>query len=156
MNSSPKECMPSVLITGTSSGIGQATAVVLAKLGWRVFATMRDLGKRGGLELALKDADVQRGVEIVHLDVASGASIGAATETILSRTGNKLDAVSESKILRTFGTRKLANRYYIIIDAGSKRNSFDYWRGELNPSDNLGTLAIRLKSPDGVRARGAR
>ena len=33
------------------------------------------------------------GVEIEQLDVASGASIGAATETILSRTGNKLDAV---------------------------------------------------------------
>ena len=85
--------MPSVLITGTSSGIGLATAVVLAKRGWRVFATMRDPGKRGGLELALKDADVQRGVEIEQLDVASGASIGSATETILSRTGNKLDAV---------------------------------------------------------------
>jgi NAD(P)-dependent dehydrogenase (short-subunit alcohol dehydrogenase family) len=54
---------------------------------------MRDPGKRGRLELALKDAGVQQGVEIEQLDVASGASIGAATETILSRTGNKLDAV---------------------------------------------------------------
>jgi NAD(P)-dependent dehydrogenase (short-subunit alcohol dehydrogenase family) len=85
--------MPSVLITGTSSGIGLATAVVLAKRGWRVFATLRDLGKRGQLERALKDAGVQQGVGIEQLDVTSGTSIGAAIEPILSRTGNELDAV---------------------------------------------------------------
>ena len=85
--------MPSVLITGTSSGIGLATAVVLAKRGWRVFATLRDLGKRGQLERALKDAGVQQGVGIEQLDVTSGTSIRAAIETILSRTDNKLDAV---------------------------------------------------------------
>src|SRR4029450_9555345 len=85
--------MPSVLITGTSSGIGLATAVVLAKRGWRVFATLRDLGKRGQLERALKDAGIQQGVGIEQLDVTSGTSIGAAIEPILSRTGNKLDAV---------------------------------------------------------------
>jgi NAD(P)-dependent dehydrogenase (short-subunit alcohol dehydrogenase family) len=39
--------MRSVLITGTSSGIGLATVVALATRGWRVFATMRDLNKRG-------------------------------------------------------------------------------------------------------------
>ena len=42
--------MRSVLITGTSTGIGQATAVVLASRGWRVFATMRNLAKRKLLE----------------------------------------------------------------------------------------------------------
>jgi NAD(P)-dependent dehydrogenase (short-subunit alcohol dehydrogenase family) len=54
---------------------------------------MRDPKKGGPLDQALKNAGVQNGLEVVQLDVTSGASIGAATETILSRTGNKLDAV---------------------------------------------------------------
>jgi NAD(P)-dependent dehydrogenase (short-subunit alcohol dehydrogenase family) len=85
--------MRSVLITGTSTGIGRATAVVLASRAWRVFATMRNLEKRKLLEQALEEAGVQNGVEIEQLDVASGTSIQAATVSILSRTGNKLDAV---------------------------------------------------------------
>ena len=85
--------MQSVLITGTSTGIGQATAVVLASRGWRVFATMRNLQKTGLLEQALKKAGLQSSVEFEQLDVTSGASIQAAVESILARTGNKLDAV---------------------------------------------------------------
>ena len=85
--------MRSVLITGTSTGIGQATAVVLASRGWRVFATMRNLEKRSLLEQALKEARVQNGIEIEQLDVLSQASIQAAAGSILSRTGNELDAV---------------------------------------------------------------
>jgi NAD(P)-dependent dehydrogenase (short-subunit alcohol dehydrogenase family) len=46
---------------------------------------------------------VQNGVEIEQLDVASGASIGAATETILSRTGNRLDAVVHNAGVATAG-----------------------------------------------------
>jgi NAD(P)-dependent dehydrogenase (short-subunit alcohol dehydrogenase family) len=95
--------MRSVVITGTSSGIGQATAVALAERGWRVFATMRDLSKRGRLDQALRDADVQKGVEIEQLDVTSGPSIEAATETILSRTGNTLDAVVHNAGVATAG-----------------------------------------------------
>ena len=86
--------MRSVLITGTSTGIGQATAVVLASRGWRVFATMRNVEKRSLLEQALKEADVQNGVDIEQLDVLSHASIQAAAGSILSRTGNRLDALS--------------------------------------------------------------
>ena len=85
--------MQSVLITGTSTGIGQATAVVLASRGWRVFATMRNLQKTGLLEQALKKAGLQSSVELEQLDVTSEASIQAAVESILARTGNKLDAV---------------------------------------------------------------
>jgi NAD(P)-dependent dehydrogenase (short-subunit alcohol dehydrogenase family) len=85
--------MRSVLITGTSTGIGQATAVTLAARGWRVFATMRNLEKRGLLEQALKEAGVRDGVEVEQLDVNDAASIGTAVASMLSQTGNKLDAV---------------------------------------------------------------
>ncbi len=72
--------MRSVLITGTSSGIGLATAVVLASRGWRVFATMRNLKKRGPLDQALCTAGVQDKVCIEELDVTSQASIQAAKD----------------------------------------------------------------------------
>jgi NAD(P)-dependent dehydrogenase (short-subunit alcohol dehydrogenase family) len=85
--------MRSVLITGTSTGIGQATAVTLAARGWRVFATMRNLKKRGLLEQALKEAGVQNDVEIEQLDVTNVASIRSAVGSTLSQTGNTLDAV---------------------------------------------------------------
>jgi len=85
--------MHSVLITGTSTGIGHATAVTLAARGWRVFARMRNLEKRGLLEQALKEAGVRDGVEVEQLDVNDAASIGTAVASMLSQTGNKLDAV---------------------------------------------------------------
>jgi len=65
--------MPTVLITGTSTGIGRVTAEVLAQRGWHVFATMRDVQKREKLEAALKTAGVQDRVEIVALDLTDRA-----------------------------------------------------------------------------------
>ena len=37
--------MPVALVTGTSTGIGFATSIRLARQGYRVFAGMRNLGK---------------------------------------------------------------------------------------------------------------
>jgi NAD(P)-dependent dehydrogenase (short-subunit alcohol dehydrogenase family) len=85
--------MRSVLITGTSTGIGQTTAVALAARGWHVFATMRNLDKRSLLEQALTKAGVQNELEIERLDVTDAASIRAAVASILARTGNRLHAV---------------------------------------------------------------
>jgi len=85
--------MPNVLITGTSTGIGRVTAEALAAKGWRVFATMRNLEKKGLLERALKEAGVAQQVTIEPLDVNDPASIERATASILAQTGNALDAV---------------------------------------------------------------
>jgi NAD(P)-dependent dehydrogenase (short-subunit alcohol dehydrogenase family) len=75
----------SILITGCSSGIGLDAARTLKARGWRVFATCRQQG------------DVDRlcaeGLESFRLDYADEASIAAAVETVLERTGGTLDAV---------------------------------------------------------------
>ncbi|GAF92366.1 unnamed protein product [marine sediment metagenome] len=85
--------MPTVLITGTSTGIGRAATKFLAQRGWHVFATMRDLQKREALERALETSGVRDRVEIVALDFADPATIEAAVVRVLSRTGGTLDAV---------------------------------------------------------------
>ncbi|MGH3754993.1 MAG: SDR family NAD(P)-dependent oxidoreductase [Pseudonocardiaceae bacterium] len=82
--------MPSVLITGCSSGFGLESALALARRGWQVFATMRDLDRRGPLEQAIEragaDADADRvkddgvsaRVELLQLDVCDQGSIDRA------------------------------------------------------------------------------
>jgi NAD(P)-dependent dehydrogenase (short-subunit alcohol dehydrogenase family) len=76
---------PVTLITGTSSGIGLATAVEMAQRGHRVFASMRDLDKRGDLEAAARDAGVS--VETIALDVTSAESIRRAVADVEARAG---------------------------------------------------------------------
>jgi NAD(P)-dependent dehydrogenase (short-subunit alcohol dehydrogenase family) len=85
--------MPTVLITGTSTGFGRVTTELLAARGWRVFATMRDLARKDSLERALRDAGLSERVTFVQLDVTDPTSIEAAVATVLSETGNTLDAV---------------------------------------------------------------
>lgn len=85
--------MRTVLITGTSTGIGRITAKVLASKGWHVFATMRNLEKKGPLETMLGEDGGPGRVTFVALDVNDPASIEAAVADILSQTGGTLDAV---------------------------------------------------------------
>lgn len=61
--------MANVLVTGSSTGIGQATAVSLARAGPRVFATMRNPDASGALlDLAAEHA---AGIEVHKLDVTT-------------------------------------------------------------------------------------
>jgi NAD(P)-dependent dehydrogenase (short-subunit alcohol dehydrogenase family) len=85
--------MPTALITGTSTGIGRVTTEVLASRGWHVFATMRDLEKKGPLENALERAGVLDRVTICQLDVSDANSIHEAVSSMLTQTGNAIDAV---------------------------------------------------------------
>lgn len=84
--------MPTVLITGTSSGFGLVTTVELAKRGWNVVATMRDLGKRTELDRAVAAANAGKLVRVAQLDVTDLQSIDRAIAT-LDLQGQPLDAV---------------------------------------------------------------
>ncbi len=85
--------MRTALVTGTSTGIGQATVLELARRGWRVFATMRNLEKRGPLEALLAETGLGQNVRLARLDVTDAGSIGPAVEAVLGATGGTLDAV---------------------------------------------------------------
>jgi NAD(P)-dependent dehydrogenase (short-subunit alcohol dehydrogenase family) len=73
------------LITGTSTGIGLSTAILLAQAGFRTIATMRDPSKAAALrERAAKDG-VE--IEVRQLDVQDSASVDACIAGVLADFG---------------------------------------------------------------------
>jgi NAD(P)-dependent dehydrogenase (short-subunit alcohol dehydrogenase family) len=85
--------MRNVLITGTSSGFGLHTAAEVARRGWRVFATMRNLDKRAPLDAAVAAVGATERLDVTQLDVTDAASVEAGVRTVLERAGGRLDAV---------------------------------------------------------------
>jgi NAD(P)-dependent dehydrogenase (short-subunit alcohol dehydrogenase family) len=81
-----------VLITGASSGFGLLTSIELAKRGWHVLATMRDLGRRALLEDAARAAGVLERIEVHVLDVTNSAQIETLAQDLAGRLA-PLDAV---------------------------------------------------------------
>ena len=69
-----------VVITGASSGIGQATARLLAERGYRVFGGARDPNR----------AEAIPGVQFVPVDVTSDTSVTAFVDYVLAEAG-KID-----------------------------------------------------------------
>jgi NAD(P)-dependent dehydrogenase (short-subunit alcohol dehydrogenase family) len=80
------------LITGASSGFGLLTSVTLARRGWRVLATMRDLGRRSLLEDTARAAGVFDRIEIHALDVTKSDQIAAVADLAAARR-EPLDAL---------------------------------------------------------------
>lgn len=66
-----------VLITGVSSGIGQATARLLVERDFTVFGTARNPSSVGAIP----------GVEVLTLDVRSDESVNTCVDAVLKRTG---------------------------------------------------------------------
>ena len=79
-----------VIVTGASSGIGQAIAIQLRRSGWRVFGTMRR-----------PDPD-RHEPDALSLDVANDESVQAAVAEVLARTG-RIDAVVNNAGIDTLG-----------------------------------------------------
>ncbi len=78
--------MSIAVVTGSSTGIGQATAVSLARAGHIVYATMRN-PQTGGDELQTIAAKEQLPLRPAQLDVNSDESVSDAFDRILAEAG---------------------------------------------------------------------
>ncbi|MFE1250959.1 SDR family oxidoreductase [Streptomyces sp. NPDC058766] len=95
-----------VLITGTSSGIGLATAIGTARAGWTTIATMRDTGKADALLKAAAEADVADRIRVKRLDVTDPASVTACLDEVIAQHG-RLDALVNNAGSAKTGTIEL-------------------------------------------------
>jgi NAD(P)-dependent dehydrogenase (short-subunit alcohol dehydrogenase family) len=77
--------MPSVLITGTSSGIGMAIALAFGRAGYRVYATMRDLSRGSQLRRIVEQEKLP--VALSAMDVDSDSSVKEAIGRITREAG---------------------------------------------------------------------
>lgn len=77
MNIDQRVARGSVVITGTSSGIGEACALHLDKLGFRVFATVRKEADADALRQKTSDK-----LTPIIMDVTDADSIASAVETV--------------------------------------------------------------------------
>lgn len=79
-----------VLITGCSSGFGLLTAVAMARAGFRVVATMRNLEKRARLDAAAREAGVQ--LDLRRLDITACDALPGFVEQLVRDYG-RLDVL---------------------------------------------------------------
>ncbi len=98
--------MPTILITGTSKGIGYEAALAFARAGHTVHAAMRNPGQSPAL--AAQAAQENLPIHIVTMDVDSDASVTAAIETILSKHGPIDVLVNNAGIERMGSVEELA------------------------------------------------
>lgn len=98
-----------ILITGSSSGIGQASAKHFQQQGWNVVATMRDPHQHGGLSeldnVLVTRLDVQDSASIDEA-IAAGISAFGRIDVLLNNAGfgayGALESTSDDTVLRQF------------------------------------------------------
>jgi NAD(P)-dependent dehydrogenase (short-subunit alcohol dehydrogenase family) len=85
-----------VLITGTSSGIGKQTALYFSEKNWNVIATMRNPEKRK------TRFEEKKNIEVVHLDVVDISSIQKTIDHSVTTYG-KIDVLVNNAGYAIFG-----------------------------------------------------
>jgi NAD(P)-dependent dehydrogenase (short-subunit alcohol dehydrogenase family) len=127
----------SVLVTGASSGIGEACALELARRGWRVFAGVRTDEAADRLQRASANA-----VEPVRLDVCDEAAIRAVAELIERETAGA-------------GLHGLVNNAGVAIAAPLEFLPLDLLRRQLEVNV-VGQLAVTQAMLPALRAARGR
>ena len=77
-----------IFVTGTSNGMGKVMAQSLARNGYKVIATMRDVhGKNAASAEALRNLDAAHPVEIIDIDVTQDESVMRGVAKALEAVG---------------------------------------------------------------------
>ncbi|OBZ14674.1 short-chain dehydrogenase [Bacillus sp. FJAT-27264] len=115
-----------VLITGSSSGFGLLTAITLAKKGFKVAATMRDLSRSSELEQQARQEGVLDRMYFIHMDVTDQGSIDMAV----------------AKVIATFGRIDvLVNNAGYAVGGFVEEVTMDDWRGQIE-TNLFGLIAV--------------
>lgn len=107
----------SVVVTGASSGLGQATAGELAAAGYHVIMACRSHDRGEAAAAAIRDASPGASLEVLALDLASLASVRTSAETLRTEAPRPpLHAlVCNAGIQVIVGTRRSANDYELTF-----------------------------------------
>ena len=116
------------LVTGASSGIGRATAELLARRGYRTFGTSRDPSRVRAPE----------GVEMVEMDVTSGGSVTAGVGEVLERAG---------------GIYALVNNVGYVLLGAAEETSFEEFSRQLD-TNFVGAVRVTSAVLAGMRGWG--
>ena len=88
-----------VLVTGSSSGIGFETALLLTRAGFKTYASMRNLEKSKNItEIANKE---KLPLQVVQLDVNDEGSVKDAIAKIV-KADQRIDILSQVSYLMSF------------------------------------------------------
>lgn len=89
-----------VMITGSSRGIGAETALAFAKEGYNVVITfLEELGKAEDIQRRAKLAGAESAT-IIHMDIKSDESIKSAMKSVLLKYGNIDILVNNAGVIR--------------------------------------------------------
>src|SRR6266508_3734013 len=117
------------LVTGASSGIGQATAERLAMAGYKVYGTSRRGAQSG-----------QRSFEMLPLDVTSDESVEAAVSEVMRRDG-RIDLL-------------VNNAGFGVAPAGAEESSIDQARS-IFETNFFGLIRMRRAVVPNMRRQGS-
>ena len=88
------------VVTGSSSGIGYATSLMLARNGFYTYASARNINKSASLQ---STADAERlPLKLIQLDVTDDSSVKGAVEKIVSEKG-RIDVLVNNAGYGMFG-----------------------------------------------------
>ena len=89
-NDHQEKQMPVAVVTGSSTGIGRETSLILAKEGFRTYATMRNLDKSSDIMSRATREDLA--LTVLQMDVDDNKSVNDTIERIM-KDNDRIDVV---------------------------------------------------------------